>query len=109
MTQEQKVQIQLEKELERLKAKLHTGYELTVKWKPGENEKLSGEVKSSMIMIYETGEAEAIDTLRHEFFDYAVSQVIEPYKSITNKLIVLINDDVYGRKEKLVEAMKSLL
>jgi len=102
------VQIQLEKELERLKAKLHTGYELTVKWRPGENEKLSGEVKSSMIMIYETGEAETIDTLRHEFFDYAVSLVIEPYKNITNRLILSLNEEAYKKKELLVEALKDL-
>ncbi len=106
MTREQKVQIQLEKELERLKAKLRTGYELTVQWRQGGNERLSGEVKGSIIMIYEIGEVEAIDTLRHEFFDYAVSQVIEPYKNITNRLISLLNEEAYVRKEKLVNGIK---
>jgi len=57
-------------------------------------------------MIYEAGEAEAMDTLRHEFFDYAVSQVIEPYKNVTNRLISMLNEEVYARKERLVNGIK---
>jgi len=30
-------------------------------------------------------------------------QVIEPYKQVTNKLISLINEEAYRRKERLVE------
>lgn len=45
----------------------------------------------------------------HEFLDYCLSQAIEPYKEVTNRLISLINEDVYRRKERIVEALAKLL
>jgi len=39
------------------------------------------------------------------FLDYAISQVIEPYKQVANKLIMLINEITYRRKEKIIEAL----
>jgi len=99
----------LEAELERLKKLLGLGYGLKVKWIPNGNEKLSGEVKEDVIYIYEEDEKVAIETLKHEFLDYAISQVIEPYKQITNRLISLINEDAYRRKESLIEALKELI
>ena len=46
---------------------------------------------------------------RHEFLDYCLVQAIEPYKEIANSLIRMINDDVYRRKEKIVEALVKFL
>ena len=34
----------------------------------------------------------ALETLKHEFVDYAISKVIEPYKEVTNRLIALVNE-----------------
>lgn len=99
------LQTVLEEELERLKHKLQMAYELTVIWIPNGNDKLSGEVKGETIFIYEENEKEAIETLRHEFLDYAISKVIEPYRNVTNKLIMLINEEAYKRKEKLVKTL----
>jgi hypothetical protein len=99
------LQTVLEEELERLKRKLQMGYELKVIWIPNGSEKLSGEVKGETIFIYEESEREAVEALRHEFLDYAISKVIEPYRNVTNKLIMLINEEAYRRKEKLVEAL----
>ncbi len=99
------LQIVLEEELERLKRKLQMAYELKVIWIPNGNDKLSGEVKGETIFIYEESEREAIETLRHEFLDYAISKVIEPYRNVTNKLIMLINEEAYKRKEKLVKTL----
>jgi hypothetical protein len=38
-----------------------------------------------------------------------VSQAIEPYRSITNKFIQLLNEVAYEKKEKVVEALVKLL
>ena len=99
----------LEVELERLKNTLKLGYELRINWVPRGSEKLSGEVKNETIYIYDENEKEALETLRHEFLDYAISRVIEPYREMTNKLISLINEEAYRRKEKLVEALSYLI
>lgn len=96
-------------ELQRLRDILKTGYELEVKWMPNPDHKLSGEVKGNQICIYDTDEAEALKTLKHETIDYAISKVIEPYKAITNKLISMINEDAYKKKEKLVETLTKLV
>ncbi|MBS7613411.1 hypothetical protein KEJ48_04080 [Candidatus Bathyarchaeota archaeon] len=101
------VQRKLEDELERLKHKLKMGYELEVEWIPNNNSKLSGEVKGETIYIYEEDFDRALKTLRHEFLDYTISQIIEPYKKVANQLILLINEEAYRRKEKLIEALKN--
>jgi len=103
------LQERLEEELERLKRILEMGYKLKVLWVPNGSSKLSGEVRGDSIYIYEEDEDIAVETLRHEFIDYAISKVIEPYKETTNKLIMLINEDAYKRKEKLVEALSQLV
>lgn len=102
-------QNRLPKELERLRRKLGLGYELTVKWLPGRKMEICGEVKDNVILIYEEDEAKAIETLKHEFLDYLISRTIEPYERIANKLIGLLNDEAYLRKEKLVEVLAALI
>jgi hypothetical protein len=98
----------LETELERLKRFLRLGHHLRVKWIPNDG-KLSGEVNGDCIYVYEEEEKLALETLRHEFLDYAISQAIEPYKEIANRLILMMNDGAYRRKEKLVEALSQLV
>ena len=50
----------------------------------------------------------ALETLWHEFLDYYISKTIEPYKEVTNKLIALINEEAYKRKEQVIEAITKL-
>jgi len=104
-----KLQSVLEEELGKLKRLLTICYELKVEWIPNKHSNLSGEVRGKTIRIYEAEEKEAKETLKHEVIDYAISRVVEPYKEVTNKLISVINEDAYGRKEKLVEALSQLL
>ena len=104
-----RLQSVLEEELGKLKRLLTMRYELKVEWLPNKNSKLAGEVKGKTILIYKEEEKEAKETLRHEFIDHAISKVVEPYKEVTNKLISVINEDAYRRKEKLVEASSQLL
>ena len=103
------IQARLEGELERLKGKLGMGHELRVVWSPDNDSNLSGEVRGETIYIYEEELDKALETLRHEFLDYAISKVIEPYRQVCNKLIVLINEEAYRRKERLVENLGRLL
>jgi hypothetical protein len=99
----------LTKELEFLKRRLNLGHELTLKWLPGEKDGICGEVKENVILIYEDNETKALETLKHEFLDYIISKTIEPYEKIANKLIGLVNEDAYRRKEKLVEVLTKLI
>jgi len=102
-------QRKLETELERLKRILKLGYELKVRWVPNNNSKILGEVRGNHIIIYDTNREVAMETLRHEFIDYAISKVVEPYKDVTNRLIALINEDAYKRKERLVDVLTLLI
>lgn len=102
------VQRRLEEELNELKQATNMGHELSLEWVPDRGSKLSGEVKDSVIYIYEEDEAKAIRTLKHEFLDHLVSQAIEPYKVITNALIKTLNEDAYRRKEKIIDALTRL-
>jgi hypothetical protein len=102
-------QDRLIEELGRLQQKLDLGYELSVVWLPDSHNKLSGEVKENVILIYEDNETNAIETLKHEFLDYLISRTIEPYERIANKLIGLLNDEAYLKKEKLVEVLAALI
>jgi len=108
-TDKRDIQRKLEDELERLKKRLRLGYELGVIWVPTSNKNLSGEVKGTFIYVYDRDEEVALATLKHEFIDFAISKVVEPYKELTNKLISLHNEDAYRRKEKPVEALTQLL
>ena len=93
LTQIKNLEEVLEEELERLKQKLRMGYELKVVWLPNNSSNLFGEIKVETIYVYEEDFDKALETLRHEFLDYATSQVIEPYKQVANSLILLINEE----------------
>jgi len=66
-------------------------------------------VRGKVVFIYERDCEETVKTLRHELIDYLVSQAIEPYREVTNRLIKMINEDAYKRKEKVVEALSRLI
>jgi len=97
------------KELERLKKISGLGLRLKVVWEPRTECQLSGEVKNGTIYVYDVEEERAVGTLRHEFLDYCISQVIEPYKRVTNSLISMINEDAYRIKEGTVQGLVKLL
>ncbi|MGQ9469978.1 MAG: hypothetical protein ACUVTD_09235 [Nitrososphaerales archaeon] len=105
LSESESLQKRLEEELDRLKRKLGMGYELKVVWMPNNNSNLAGEVKGETIFIYEEDLERALETLRHEFLDYAISQVIEPYRQVANSLILILNRKAYERKERLVEKL----
>ena len=99
----------LDAELERLKRITGLGFELKLAWEPDSDKALSGEVKNDTLFVYDANGRKAFETLRHEFLDYCISQAIQPYKEVTNRLILMINDDAHRRKERIVEALAKLL
>jgi len=103
------VQALLAKELECLKRKAGFGWELKVSWLPSGSGRLEGEVKQDVICVYSDEPGRALQTLRHEFVDFCVSQMVEPYKLVTNTFIKMVNDDAYRRKEKVIQALISLI
>ncbi len=58
--------------------------------------------------IYDESEKKALDTLRHEFFDYCISKAIQPYRQVTNTLIKLLNENAYKQKEEVVEGLRKI-
>jgi len=99
----------LEVELSRLKNKFQMGQELKLEWTPNSGSK-SGEVTGTTVRIYESDQNKALDTLRHEFIEYLLTQdLIAPYKRLINRLISLFEEEMYDRKEKLVEKLQQLM
>jgi len=50
-----------------------------------------------------------LETLRHEFIECLLTRdLIAPYKRLINKLISLFEEEMYDRKEKLVERLREL-
>ena len=95
----------LEAELTYLKRKFQIGQELKLQWTPNNGPK-SGEVTGGAIRIYEADQTKALDTLRHEFIEYVlVNEFVAPYKRLINKLISLFEEEMYRRKEELVEKL----
>jgi len=71
---------------------------------------LSGEVLGDTIYIYDGSEAEALETLRHEFVEYVLtSEFVAPYQRMINALIALFEDEAYRRKERIVKKLAELL
>jgi len=97
-------------ELQRLKEKLWVCRELTLMWIPNPQSDKHGEVKGTIIYIYDEDLESALHTLRHEFIDYYVTkEVIEPLIKYINMQKNLIEDLIYERKEKVAENTLTLL
>ena len=98
----------LKQELARLKSKFKLGQELRLEWMPNNGPK-SGEVTGTTIRIYEEDETKALNTLRHEFIEYLLTRdLMAPYKRLINRLISLFEEEMYDRKEKLVQRLQEL-
>ena len=98
----------LREELDNLKQTSGLGLTLSLIWAPDPRKPLSGEVKGSTIYVYDESEKTALDTLRHEFFDYCISKAIQPYRHVTNTLIKLLNENAYKQKEDVVEGLRKI-
>jgi len=103
----------LDDELERLKKATGFGHELRVVWCRSCSSSLSGKVEDDVVYVYEENFDEALNVLRHEFFDYLVSFAVKPYeraasyyRAMVNALIKKLGEEAYLEKEKVVEVLK---
>jgi len=70
----QGMQKKLERELERLKAKVGLAGHLRVVWNPkSSSEEIHGTVKGSTIFVFDVDVEEALCTLRHEYIEYILT------------------------------------
>jgi len=101
--------LRLENELASLKKKFQMAPELKLEWKPNDGPK-SGEVIGTTIRIYESDKEKALDTLRHEFIEYLLTRdLVAPYKRLINRLISLFEEEMYDRRERLIEKLREFI
>lgn len=107
---QEKSSSKLDTELNRLQQLTGLGHHLELCWRPDEESDRHGEVKGSLILIYDSVEEEGLRTLRHEFLDHLISrQIIEPLVKQINMQKRLIESLIYERKELIVERFVGLL
>lgn len=89
---------------------IERGYDLRVRWIPDDGSKLSGEVKSGVIYIYEKYEGKALEVLKHEFIDHHITrEIVKPLVTYVNMQKSIIESLIYKRKEDLVDKLSKLL
>jgi len=100
----------LSEELDRLKRETGACHELTVRWVPNPRSDRHGEVKGTVVYVYDEEPEEALLTLKHEFVDYYVSkEIVKPLVKWINMEKCLIEDLIYKRKERVVEGLLKIL
>ena len=77
-------------------------------WNPKVDSKKEGEVLGKIIYIYSCNLDDAINTLRHEFFDALICKTNKPYVQIINTLLSIMSEKIYFEKEEIVEALVQL-
>jgi hypothetical protein len=92
------------------------GFELKVEWSPHEDRIEEGIVKDNTIFVFASNPDRALEILDHEYVDWLVAKAIRPYQHIINGQRVLLNalfkyieDQAYGDKELVIDALAKLL
>lgn len=104
----------LGEELERLKRRVGIGFEVQVRWLPGQvkhkkGKELEEEVVGNTIFVYAKDLERAIDLTAHVFTEWLLNQYSKPYRQLINKLIELFEDLQYEEKERLADAITKIL
>jgi len=103
------VEVRLQEEFKAMMAKLGV-QNLTLVWLPDLSKGLSGEVRNTIVYIYEEDEVKALETLKHELLDYIItSKIVKPLVELVNLLIKSKESDIYREKEKIVESLSKIL
>lgn len=111
---ERRVEARLEDELERLQKTCGMGFEVNVRWLPGtvkykDGKQLLEEVSGDTVIIYAEESAEAIHLLAHGFAEWLLNKHTKRYRLLINKLIEVFEQIQYEDKEKVVEAIATLM
>ena len=103
----------LRRELARLQGLSDMGWELRVEYIPGGSDRLEGEVIGGRIRIY--SRTRPLKKLRHEFFDFLVTQAAKPFadlcniqRTVVNGVLNLLEQRAYHEKESVVEAIQRM-
>lgn len=99
----------LQKELDYLKQKSMTVMDLKVLWIPKADHTKEGQVVGNTIYVYSTNLADALETLRHEFFDAMICTASKPYLELINALLSVISEQAYSKKEEVVESLVRMM
>jgi len=99
----------LKGELDSLKKKSGINTDLEVLWIPKTDYTKEGEVIGNRIYIYSTNLADALETLRHEFFDAMICSATSPYLDLINSLLSIISEQAYQKKEDVVESLVRMM
>ncbi len=99
----------LKGELDSLKKKSGINTNLEVLWIPKADYTKEGEVIGNRIYIYSTNLSDALETLRHEFFDAMICSATSPYLDLINALLRIISEQAYQKKEDAVESLVRMM
>ena len=101
----------LNRELRRLETALGFNIgELQVKWEPKDCSPQDAEVKDLTVHIYNRDPEAARASLKHELIELAISRAIEaPYKRLVIQLFKTLDEELYRRREELVERLAKVL
>ncbi|KFM17153.1 hypothetical protein AAA799P11_01379 [Marine Group I thaumarchaeote SCGC AAA799-P11] len=99
----------LKEELSRLKKKSGINANFEVLWIPKTDSAKEGEVIGNKIYIYSTNFTDALETLRHEFFDAMICSATTPYLELINVLLSVISEKAYQKKEEIVESLVRMM
>jgi len=79
------------------------GLPLDVCYAPDQNSPRHGEIKDNIIRVYDSDEETAWITLVHETSEYRFNAVTSIYRRIIDKLMEALADEVYSRKEDVLD------
>jgi hypothetical protein len=85
------------------------GISLIVCWKPNQTERVHGELKDKILVIYDENESEAWNTFTHEVCEFKLQSVTRPYRLLVNSLIEVIEKSVYAQKEEFIEFLPKMM
>ena len=108
------VEAKLREQLERLKQRVGMGYEVEVELHPGllkfkDGKPLEEEVVGNKILIYAEDPERVKELLAHGLIEWALNEYSKLYRALINKFIELFEEEVYWRKERLIDALTRLL
>jgi hypothetical protein len=73
------------------------GLPLKVEYFPDQDSPRHGEIKDSVILIYDPDEEAAWLTLLHEAAEYRLKDLTSTYRRVINKLIEALEEEIYSR------------
>lgn len=80
-----------------------------VVWHPSERTDVDAEVIDRVVLVYAMHFAVAMDALRHEVLHFEIAECRKPLLELVNAVLTAVNDEAYGREERLIRELAALL